>query len=350
LASGATTSFSILLDERRGLRLGANQVQLRAQDLAQRTSTIVVRQFNHTPQAALILAVEGSGSVTRGFLGETQRFLGQTYTLTATPGRDHLFSGWRNQDGTILSTQLRFDFLFEYPQTLTAVFTLSPFANGAGSYLGFLASAEPMPQGRGDLDLQVTRLGSFTGKIRMGTLSASIRGAFGPDGSFQQSLLGGALDLRLQFVPDPAALTANVTVQLEEISLETSGVLSRPLQGNPVASRRNWTISVPGSDIPNTPNQSATAALTLSSKYRARIVGRLADGTAWSVASQLLENFALPAFTPLYRGGGQFSGSLLLPEDQTSSSASFLWHRPPQPGTNFPAGFLLSPEVSVNLP
>ncbi len=350
LATGATPAFSILLDERRGLRLGANQVQLRAQDLAQRTSAIVVRQFNHTPQAALTLAVEGSGSVTRGFLGETQRVLGQTYTLTATPGRDHLFSGWRNQDGTILSTQPRFDFLFEYPQTLTAVFTLSPFANAAGSYLGFLASAEPMPQGRGDLSVQVTRMGSFTAKIRMGTLSASIRGAFGPDGSFQQSLLGGTLDLRLQFVPDPAALTANVTVQLEEISLETSGVLSRPLQGNPVASRRNWTISVPGSDIPNTPNQSATATLTLSSKYRARIVGRLADGTAWSVASQLLENFALPAFTPLYRGGGQFSGSLLLPEDQTSNSASFLWHRPPQPGTNFPAGFLLSPEVSVNLP
>jgi hypothetical protein len=350
LPSGASPAFSVPLDQRRGLRRGANQIQIRALDSALRSSPVLVRQFRHSPQASLRVAIEGQGSVTRGFLGETQRTLGETYRLTATPGRDHLFLGWRDQYGIIRSEQTQFDFVFEYPQTLTAVFTLSPFANASGTYLGFLSSVEPLPQGRGDLTLQINRMGSFTGKIRLGSLALSFRGSFVSDGTCQLLLASGTVHLRLRFVRDAPSFTANVAVQLQEIALETSGVLSRPLQGNPVSQRRNWTVSIPESDSPNTPGQSATAALTLSSQYRARIVGKMADGAAWSMASQLLENFMLPAFTPLYGGGGQFSGAFLLPEDRTSSSAPFLWHRPPQFGTNYPAGFLLTPTVSATLP
>jgi hypothetical protein len=350
VSNNSTLGFSTQLDERRGLKIGSNQIQLRVQDTAQRTSPILVRQFTYRPQALLTLQIEGAGSVTRGFLGQTQRWLGQTYTLTATPRRDFLFLGWKNQWGDFLNTQPRFDFLFEFEQTLTAVFIPTPFAASAGAYLGFLSSQEPLPEGRGDLNLQLTRIGSLSGKLRLGNLSFSFRGAFDSAGNFQQILGAGKVDLRLQIPPDAPAISATLTVQLEDFSLESTGTLSRPLPGNPAGQRKNWSLSISGSDIPNTPTQTATAALTFGSNYRARIVGRLADGTAWSISSQLLEDFNLPAFTPLYRNKGQFSGSFALPEDQTSASGTFLWHRPPQPNTNFPAGFLLLPEVSATIP
>jgi hypothetical protein len=54
-------------------------------------------------------------------------------------------------------------------------------------------------------------------------------------------------------------------------------------------------------------------------------------------------------FTPLYNNKGQLSGSLPIPPDAGTSTASFLWHCPPQSLPAFPAGFLLQPDVSATL-
>ncbi len=351
LSAASSPQFSVALDTVRNLQMGTNTLRLRATDTAQRYASLIERTFTYSPTAFLTLATEGSGSVSKGFAGRTRRVLGRSYSFSATPGRDHLFGGWRNEWGEVFSMERSLLFQLDSEQTLTAVFIPSPFLNSAGSYLGAVTSEEALPQGRGDLAIQINRMGSFTGRVRVGALSFPLRGAFNSSGVFQQGLGSGSarVELSLLFSSDDSSLTASLVTEVEDLSIASSSILSLPATGNPPSNRRNWDLSISGSDSPNTPTAPGSASLTLSSGQRVRIAGRLGDGTAWSLASQLLQSSQIPGFTPLYNNKGQLSGSLPIPPDAGTSTASFLWHCPPQSLPAFPAGFLLQPDVSATL-
>jgi hypothetical protein len=89
-AFDADQNWMVRLDDARGLMAGRNEVRFVAVDVDGRVSAAAQRQLQRTIRAPLMVRVEGAGSVTPSFLGETQRVLGVEYTIEAKPKPGHL--------------------------------------------------------------------------------------------------------------------------------------------------------------------------------------------------------------------------------------------------------------------
>jgi hypothetical protein len=347
----APRSFSAEMDLPRGLLTGANLVQLRATDESGRRSELPGFRFEWTPSASLLVNTEGQGSVSREFRGATLRPINRTYSLTATPTPNSLFAGWRNGQNEIISFQRTLAFEFTFAQTLTAVFGPSPFLSSAGLYIGSVTSSDLLPQGRGELRLQVNSMGNFTGRLFLGSLSLPLRGSLSFTGDYTTIIVTPdfPLEIQIAFNPGNRSAMATLSARSEALSILSNALLEPTAQGNPPSSRRNWRVSVSPTTLPNLPIPSGSAVLTFSSGYKAKLVGRLGDGSPWSAGSYLLQSSRVPLFSPLYKNGGFFSGELNLPSVANSSSNPFLWLRPPLSTSTFQNGFVLLPEVTATL-
>ena len=83
-------------------------------------SNVATLSFRVALSANLVVAVDGPGKVSTGYLGTTPREVGKLYTLTATPLSKKKFTGW---SGSITSTAKSISFLMEEGFTLQANFT-----------------------------------------------------------------------------------------------------------------------------------------------------------------------------------------------------------------------------------
>ncbi len=350
--SGSATGrkFSLPLDSLRGLSVGTNLLLIRALDEEGRRVQLPVRKFFWNPNTPFLVQTEGLGSVTRGFRGQTLRPLGRILSIAATPGRGHLFAGWRTEQDTVLSMSPSLKFLFNDPaQTLTAVFVPTPFTESAGLYLGQFESPEMAPEKTGDFQLQLNSMGGFTGRLRLGLRSLPFKGALYPSGEFQATLSPRSNPLQLTLALDPGTRNAVVSISPQSESQPFTATLHPPASGNPPANRTSWNVTVPAAALPGQPTLPGTAKLVFSSGYRARLVGRLGDGSAWSISSVLLNSAKLPLFCPLYGNRGFISGPLSFSDSSNTASGTFLWLRPSIPRTPFPAGFLFSTESTALL-
>ncbi len=76
-----------------------------------------------TSTQSLSVAIAGSGSVTVGFTGQSQRLIGESYTVTATPADGNVFVGWT---GGVTSSEPTLTFVMTPGLTLTANFAALP--------------------------------------------------------------------------------------------------------------------------------------------------------------------------------------------------------------------------------
>ena len=126
------------------------------------------------------------GTITPGFAGTSQRELGLTYTMTATPASGMRFVEWR-RNGVKFATEPRVTFAMNANLQWAAVFAPN-FAILGGTYAGSIGDGEVGAGGsaeqavfasrNGFVDLTLSTTGAFTGRVVLDGVPASFTGNF----------------------------------------------------------------------------------------------------------------------------------------------------------------------------
>ena len=211
------------------------------------------------------------------------------------------------------------------------------FSEQAGAYEGWIDN--------GLLSLNVTKTGAFTGKLLLNGETISMNGKFGANGTFSGNFGNPSL---------PVSLTlglASIAVSVGEDSL--TAYRAQSALHKPVPEAGRYTLLLTGTQPSATaPAGAGYGTLTVSAVGTVTLAGKLADGTAFSTRSLVVEAGTCGAFAvlvpKLYKGQGYLSGSALFSgSGSTSCDGSLEWCKPKQSGTSgyYPGGF----DTTLNL-
>jgi hypothetical protein len=161
---------------------GSNRLEVQSIDSVDNKSRIATVAFHYVELHQLAVNVVGEGSVTRGFLGSTTREVGQSLSITATPGANAVFNGWT---GLVTSTARTIHFPMPgADSTLTATFIPSPFVTAiAGNYSGIVEGMTFSNETSGFVTLSVSPKGLFSGRLILGGVTYRLTGEFAGAGT-----------------------------------------------------------------------------------------------------------------------------------------------------------------------
>ena len=138
-----------------------------------RRVTSVTRRIFHRVKAPISLSVAGSGTIS-GATNNALLEVGRIYTLTAKPGKGHLFGGW---SGSTSSVSLKLTFMMETNSALTATFPTNLFPTVQGIYNGLFYDTNDFQQASaGFLTLKVGSSGASSGKLLLNGGTHSVKG------------------------------------------------------------------------------------------------------------------------------------------------------------------------------
>ena len=340
--------WHFVLTRAKGLVAGDNQLQVRATDIDGRQSRVASRRFKRIVHAPLTVTVEGAGTVTREFLGTTDRIVNESYTIVATPAPGWIFGEW---DGAF-SPNRRLSFEMTEGLTIKAVFIPNPYPALAGRYTGLLertssfpgpflraidaeAPEVPIHLTRGIIGVQLNANGSFTASLRFAGDHYGTVGRFDTSGffftQFTERQTGAYLSFSILFSRESGVVSARVAFSNEEYYFESEAPLVRtsfsaaerpcPLAGQFTAR------FVPTDDA--LPPGAGFATLRVKPDGLLRWSGRLPDGTAWSRTSWMRDDFAAAFYVPLYERTGSLSGLVsFATQHGVRGIGDLVWSRP----------------------
>lgn len=361
---------------------GTHSIAVRSVDTRGNRSSVITRSVVFRMIQPLTVTVNDNsrGTVTAGFLGTTDRNVGQTYFITATPKAGSVFAGW---------TVLGFNYSdmptlnFTMPDVssqmssfpLQANFVPTPFTTSViGTYNGFVLLTFPPASIPTDLNqaigvlqnAKVTSTGSFTSTLKIAGLSVPVSGSFDAQG---RARFGRAqsLELSITRVNKPSII---VTLNLNMVGQTLTGTVRQRLFGQDIAhstisaarSRysaankippalagtvsKPYTILLPSNPVPDLyhPQGTGYATATLAANGTLTYSGKLADNTSFSGSSALvfftsvkplftpLSNVDIfPLFASLYGGRGAVAGYATLADADAASDdldGALFWARP----------------------
>ena len=196
-------------------------------------------------------------------------------------------------------------------------------AGAIGAFEGVAPRHDPLTNGIGGwLRLTSTRLASFSGSLRLGAKTYSLRGLWtiendGPPQSKVTLKRGSAnaLEVTLTATPDDKKITA--TISEADTSHTLSFDLWRALESTP-AEAGPYTLALPAPDHnDDAPHGDGFGGFRLTDKGAARGTLWLADGTRLTLAVPLLEGGRLRVWHSLYSGTGSLSGFLRVRASET---------------------------------
>ncbi|MGA3181399.1 MAG: carboxypeptidase regulatory-like domain-containing protein [Verrucomicrobiota bacterium] len=291
------------------LNPGANTIRAYAVDAGSNASSITKVAFNYIPSAVLDLKTNGLGAVTPNDGGKLLA-IKTNYTLTATPGRNWLFSSWVASGSTnFVSNTPVLKFAMQSNLTLQANFVTNVFLAAKGTYIGLFAptNAPRRQTNSGAFKFTVTSTGALSGKLTIGSGTLPLSGQFDPAGfaSFPTPRKGLSTltnTLQLDFVEQmisgsvtDGSFDAQVIADLEQKTTNYEG---------------QYTLIIPGTNEP-TAGPYGPGYLTVSVTASGGIAfsGSLADGTTVTpMTSVLSKDGYWPFYVPLYGNEGSLWG------------------------------------------
>jgi hypothetical protein len=284
------------------------------------------------------------GTITPGFTGTSQRELGLTYTMTATPASGMRFVEWR-RNGSAHSTTPAISFAMEQKLRWEAVFA-PHFALLAGTYAGLLGDGRIGSGGAADqasfasrngfAELTMASTGQFTARVTLDGIASSFTG------NFSGSTLSPVVVSRPAGKP-----SLSVSLQLQAaLPGEISGTISR---GTEILSIRLLRTAYRGS-LPSHPLSGQTHSLVFSKApttgYRFARLATSSIGTAslavflengesptfeGGIADDGAGNWVFPFYIPL--ADGILQGECVIPKANTQrAGGSAEWLRTATPG------------------
>jgi hypothetical protein len=310
-------------------------------------------------QDVLKLAMNGTGTVSPA-MGGKSLVIGNSYTLTARPGRGQVFLEWR-KNGQPVSNGATLDFVMEEGLELEPVFVASPFPALAGFYNGLLAESgggnfgtlQPgeLTSRRGAFTFTVSASGAVSGRIQYEGATHALKGQMNGHGQIAIAVARRGKDsLTVDLEAVPAADVSSQPTLAVNVSVNGASPLTMEGEApraeytgargslHPLNKARYTIALAPGSrnDMGN-----GYGLLRIDSKGQATLSGKLADGTAYTVSMRLNLGAAdltgrpwvLPVYAGLYgRFNGLLFGEIGIAEKDSGSEAeaqgSLEWDRP----------------------
>ncbi|MBK7997675.1 MAG: immunoglobulin domain-containing protein [Verrucomicrobia bacterium] len=287
------------------LAFGRNTIQIRSFDSWGNYSA--TNSINYVRFAPVIVTVEGCGSVTAGFLGTTYREPGKSVVITATACANSLFTGWSGDRTTNANT---INVLIQTGLVVQASFMTNPFALRPGTYAGLAYDTNVVSHERaGFVTIRTTPKGTYSGKLRLGGRNLSFSGAFGLDGLATNSIRRGSLEapLGVELNFNSGALVQGIEGRLHDTNWSSELVAYRAVfhsKTNLAPQTGRYTLILPASGEPDTPEGDGFASITVASSGVAKLKGLLADNTAISHAAPMSREGLWPFHVSLRGGRG----------------------------------------------
>lgn len=363
---------------------GLNTLRVRAVDFKGNVSAIVTRTFTHL--RTLAVSVSGpvnSGIVSTGFMPTSNRQVGKSYTIIATPKPGFVFDGWtvNNTTGTGI-TPLKMElptlaFIMQPDLTLTAKFIVNPFtAAVTGDFSGLITASASQPSGgtvmsnttTGLCTVKLTTTGALTGSIRIDGLTLPIVATcdntgvarFGVTRETTMKLLRpGKPWLVLALTADLSGATNRITGTLTELKLNTIVAQSdikadrHHFNGTtsivPAAYVKSYTARLKartsqgaGFTTHDYPQGDGYLTFKVMANGSVSASGKLADDTPVTFSGNLSQAKHWPIYQALYVNKGCIAADAVLDDTQADTDATamnMLWFRPFQVIQWYPYGW-----------
>ena len=292
--------------------------------------------------APLSVITHGSGTVTPALNGQ-QLIVGKSYKITAVPAFDEVFVGW---SGGAISSLAALTFIMASNLVLEATFTNNPYMPRKGSYNGLFHETAEVHQGSsGSFTSTLTDRGTFTGKLKLGAKSHSIKGKLDLACRATNSIIRkgtNTLIVELDFgVGDSNKVVGRISDGVWEAQLLGDRAVFHS-KTNPAPYAGAYTLVFPGQIDPGDgPEGDGFGTLKMGSNGVAALAGTLADGTKVSRKVSISRNGQWPFYASLYSGSGSTLGWLNF-TNSTSDDVNGLvsWIKPAIPkAKQHPAGF-----------
>ena len=367
---------------------GLRTVLVRAVDVRGLLSAPVKRAFTFRVVRQLAVNVSGppgSGTVTKGFEPNSQRFVGIPHTITAAPKPGFVFTGWTANDftGTGVTTAARelpkLAFLMREGLVLTANFLANPFTPQiTGIHSGLALPDAGTTPGAGTVGLftaTVTGTGAFTGSLMLDGAKLPVSGLFTHQG---QSRFGktrspalvllrkGKPALTIALALDMSGATGRITGTVTQEGGATSGITADhahysskspadPALAGAKGQRYNLILpakaQAPARALNLYPQGTGIGGMIVKPDGKVSFTLLLADGTKLTAAAALSKNDDCPLFAQLYGKLGLLAAQVTLDPAQPATDATgpdSVWFRPAQPkATSYRLGWPQG--VSVDL-
>jgi hypothetical protein len=234
----------------------------------------------------------------------------------------------------VASPELKFTMFSDV--AVTANFISNPFVASKGTYYGLISQPDIVePQTSGSFALTLSTNGVFSGVVVLDGNRSSFTGKFDGSGS---AVVHRPVDLQLQL--DLQKL------EIQGVSANAVGpcqiFAARALQSttsNDYAG--NYTLVIPSNLAPSTPQGEGYARITIDTRARALLWGRLADNTPISQSVAVTKNGQWPLYVSLYGRRGSVIGWLRFnSQPATALGGDLFWFKPQTPsGKYYPNGF-----------
>ena len=290
--------------------IGTNMLTVVATDI----NGNFVRSTNHpvyAPLYTLAISTVGRGTVATNWTGKVQ--WGKTYTVTAQPGLNQVLVGWT---GDVTTNVTSFKFSPTNNMALTATFTTNLFIGYQGTYNGLFSSTNlgtTLAESGGFLTLAVTTNQTYSGKIYVQGLSASLSGSFHVDGTVSNrvSLATNGPTLTLVLHMDFADKQLLGTIASgSDWSSDLQADLAVFSATHPTTNVGTYTLVIPTQTGKGLGYGSGT--LIVRSNGAVSFVGVAADDTALSQSTSLSQDATLPLYMALYPDSDKIDQGLMM--------------------------------------
>ncbi len=167
------------------------------------------------------------------------------------------------------------------------------FGSGRSSFApGLLRGGVPV----GTLRLDVTASGAFSGSLRLDGTRVSLRSSFDAEGTSALPLTAAGHHYEIHLALDPMSgeLSGTVCADGEVLVLASEKPLAAEPTRNAPAGRYTLLLSPP--DAAETPRGCGWAIMVIDRHGAVRLCGRMGNGEAWSTATTLRIDEAVPVF------------------------------------------------------
>lgn len=227
----------------------------------------------------------------------------------------------------------------------------------SSTFTTLIASTDPAMAYAGAATVTTTSDGTYSGKIKHGGVTYSVKGRLDANGSATKVIpRKGKTPLILTLKTDestPGELSGSIadgSTSADFVAKKTAGAGEQSTR-----SAGRWTVLLPTGEAvsgdTSHPQGTGFGTLVINKKGSARLTGTLADGTPIAQGGQLSEAGALSLYVPLYGKKGTFAGVVQFPasnEDPKVLSGSAEWSKPAglKKQKFYPAGFRLPLDIA----
>lgn len=214
-----------------------------------------------------------------------------------------------------------------------------------GTYNGLVIQTNaPSDASSGDIQIKLSKTGTFSAKLTMGGVTSSFRGQFDASGNSTNTVARhGSNPVQVILYLDIENETDQITGTVSDGTF-TSGLLAdRAVFDSkspcPWVGQYSVVFDAPAGGDTNLPSGSGNAMFVVTASGAARLGGVLADGTKISISAPVSEQGTWPLYEALYKKQGACIGWVTFGSNSTLA-ATVDWFRPSMPkSTSFPLGF-----------